>query len=109
MCVVSMVYDHFDKIIPPVWEPLQPLPLQPTPGAFSIPNFQIISQEEVDNIRKLIGEFKQAVEAAKTVDRLTNQPDCEDPVKKKLEDRVAALEAQVAELLQMAQKTEKDK
>lgn len=53
---------------------------------------------ELVELRLLIAEFKQALEAAKAVDRLTGQPDCEDPEKVKLVDRVAELERQVKKL-----------
>jgi len=51
---------------------------------------------ETERLRKLIDEFKEAVEAAKKLDVLTNQPDCVDPEKAKLEERVAELERQLA-------------
>lgn len=62
------------------------------------PAFQIVSKEEIESLRALIADFRQAVAAAKIVDKLTDQPDCEDPEKKKLENRVAWLEEQVAKL-----------
>lgn len=95
MCVVSMVSDHYNPLIP--W--VQPAPDQvPPPGAFVFPSSVVISQEEVDRIRALIRDFKEAMEAAAKVDRLTGQPDCVDPEKKKLTGRVAALEAQLEAL-----------
>jgi hypothetical protein len=49
--------------------------------------------EEVADLRKLIANYREAMKAAETVDRLTGQPDCEDPEKAKLKERVAELEA----------------
>lgn len=111
MCVYSMVLDHYKPLIPDI---VTPSPVWPIPGetvvtgtGFNIPNFQVISQEEIDSIRKLIAEFKAALEAAKLIDRLTNQPDCEDPEKKKLEDRVALLEQKIAQMSKPAKKPRK--
>jgi len=89
MCTVSMVFDHYNREFDKVW-PQYPLrsPLERTP----------IIQEDLSEFRRLIDDFRQAVEAAKKVDRLTAQPDCTDPEKAKLEDRVRALEKRIAEL-----------
>ncbi len=77
MCVVSMVIDQFS----PFFQPTQIVP-------FTV-------DEPSDSgaaLRRLIDEFRVALAAAKTVDRLTGQPDCEDPEKAKLLARVDALE-----------------
>lgn len=80
MCVVSMVYDRFEPLIPyPPW--------QPTP-----------EPEQVKLLKELIEQFQKAAEAAKVVDRLTGQPDCLDPDKAKLDERVVALEDRIAQL-----------
>lgn len=86
MCVVSMVMDHYEPIIPKI-EPLQPQPL--TQFVWPLPS------PEIEQLRALIAEFKEALAAAKTVDRLTGQPDCEDPEKAKLEARVWELEQRI--------------
>ncbi len=113
MCVVSMVYDHFYPKFPDTIEPWPPLPVVPfVPANPVVPNgtltvtdtpikvsFQIVSREEIEALKSLINDFRAAVEAAKAVDRLTGQPDCVDPEKKKLEERVARLEQQIAQLL----------
>lgn len=78
MCVVSNVYDHYRPQI-------QPWTLPDTTIKYPQPS-------ELDELRKLIREFRQAVAAAKTVDALTGQPDCADPEKAALEERVAKLE-----------------
>lgn len=102
MCVMSMVFDHYEKLIPvdPFSQPWPP-PVSPSvvSGTLSLNPFQIISEAEIAALRILISDFKTAVEAARTVDRLTQQADCEDPEKKKLEERVAKLEKQIEELI----------
>lgn len=89
MCVVSMVMDHFGKR----FEPLYPYPNWPRPTIQPLQPFDPVGA------KVLIDEFKKAVEAARTVDKLTNQPDCEDPEKAKLEARVAELERLVERLV----------
>lgn len=94
MCVVSMVSDHYSPLIPfPTWPGESPTPTAVPIGM--LPLSVVISQEEVDRLRALIKDFKEAMEAAAKVDRLTGQPDCVDPEKKKLTERVAALELQL--------------
>lgn len=83
MCVMSMVYDSytvpFDK-----WKPYVAGPtFEPGPS---------ITAPEVAELRALIAEFREVLKAAKLVDKATGQPDCVDPAKAKLEERVAALE-----------------
>lgn len=100
MCVVSAVHDYFSPLIPGVpavpwpgpWAPAPESPPRtpevpaPSPGLdpalFAVP-MQLIE------LRLLIDRFERAVAAAKVVDELTGQPDCVDPEKAKLEDRVA--------------------
>lgn len=84
MCTVSMVYDHYGSKIP--------IPKIPSTGAYSIPPVPVLPADVAAELRQLIAEFREAVAAAKVVDRLTDQPDCEDPAKASLEDRVARLE-----------------
>lgn len=94
MCMVSNVYDQ--------WNPWFPSPstvpvTQPTP----IPTPIVIQQGlniSPEDLRLLIKSFHKAVEAAKVFDQITGQPDCEDPDKAKLEERVAELEKRLAEL-----------
>lgn len=89
MCVLSMVHDHYLPKFPGLtvgtttiqWPPQQPL-----------------SAEQVEAVKKLIAEFYEATRAAKVVDSLTGQPDCVDPAKATLVERVRALEIRVAEL-----------
>jgi len=57
-----------------------------------------LSKEEVDQLRKMIREFKDVTEAARKIDEATNQPDCADPKKVELEQRVAVLEHVLADM-----------
>ena len=91
MCVVSMVYDHYNPIIPDRLTPLTP------PGPIVTPPYP--TPEQIRRTQEIIDAFKTARDAAKIVDELTKQPDCEDPEKKKLEERVAKLEKQISEIL----------
>lgn len=94
MCIVSMVIDRFDPLLPSPTTPVYP---QPTPPGAMPPGYTWPWQPQVDlsDLRKLVDDFKEALAAARTVDRLTGQPDCEDPEKAKLLDRVALLESQL--------------
>ncbi len=73
MCTYSMVIDKFTGDFQP-W---------------------IIPQVPIENplgLQDLINRFKIAQEAAKVVDNALGSPDCEDPEKVKLVERVAELE-----------------
>lgn len=90
MCVISMVMDYYKPMIP---DPGLVAPTLNSTLTFTSPYV------DLEELRKLIDEFKQAVEAAKKVDILTGQPDCVDPEKAKLEERVARLEKIIDVLL----------
>ncbi len=98
ICTVSQVFDHYtDKFKP--WQ----IPWDGTPNPHITPQIPpVLSPPMImlplEELRQLIAEFREAIAAAKTVDRLTGQPDCEDPDKAKLEDRVAVLEKKLAAL-----------
>lgn len=77
MCVYSQIIDTFIPQFTP-WENL-PLPKYLTP-----------------DLAKTLEEFKKASEAAKIVDDALGNPDCEDPEKVKLVERVAELEKLLA-------------
>ena len=51
---------------------------------------------EVARLTKVVNDFIAAKIAAETVDRLTAQPDCVDPEKARLIERVADLEKRLA-------------
>ena len=95
MCVMSKVYDHYSPKFPDDW--------WKQPQIFSPPN-----SEELFEIRELIKEFREAIKLAKRLDQLTDQEDCEDPDKAKLEARVAELENQVKKLLEEKKKVKKN-
>ncbi len=89
-----MVFDHYQPKIPVDWG------TEFIPGTVTITSPQPEPQksdteklvEEIAALRKVIADFREALQAAMKVDRLTNQPDCADPEKAKLEQRVADLE-----------------
>jgi hypothetical protein len=109
MCVMSMVHDHFGKKFDDFWGiPLPQIEEHPITGKLptttlipvSLPTstempFVVLTTEQNEMLKNLIKEFREAVAAAKTIDRLTNQPDCLDPEKGKLEMRVAELEMRI--------------
>jgi hypothetical protein len=51
-----------------------------------------------DELNELLESFRDAVRAAEAFDRLTGQPDCVDPEKAALEERVAELERKLEEM-----------
>ena len=79
MCVVSLVMDYYRPRIDEWW-------------------FQPLTPSVAPSVMKEISDLKKAVQGAEDVDRLTGQPDCVDPEKAKLMERVAALEAAVSKL-----------
>lgn len=103
MCVVSMVFDHYDKVIPYVYTTTTPnLTLQKLMEAEqssrNLKNESPMSVEkELLDIKQLISDFRDAVKAAKTVDTLTQQQDCVDPEKEKLILRIEKLELLLSE------------
>jgi hypothetical protein len=106
MCVLSMVFDHY--------EPLIPFPRHPQPIPSTQPPFRIIelptppmTQDQAEMIMKLIESFKKAVDAAKVVDNLTGQKDCVDPEKEKLLARVSELEKQIKKMKKSKKPTPK--
>jgi hypothetical protein len=94
MCVISNVMDHYNPLFPAP----TPLPVD-GPGVHDF-DWTKFFQPPIDlvELRKLVDEFKEAVAAAKKLDIILKQPDCIDPEKAKLEERVAALEARLAEI-----------
>ncbi len=82
MCVVSMVMDHYKPWVPSITTP-GVMPWEVPPHTDSEPKI---------DLAKLFKDMREAVEAAKKVDELTGQPDCVDPEKQKLEQRIKELE-----------------
>ncbi len=75
MCIMSMVFDHYNPMPDDFW-----------------------SRQKVD-------EFREAADMAKLLDKMMLKPDCEDPEKAKLVERVKELEAKLKaiELEQLAE------
>lgn len=87
MCVISMVHDHFNPMIPDITQIMQPgTVIEPIDWS------KLLGGADLAELRQLIADFRAAVDAAKTVDALTKQADCLDPEKAKLEERVKRLE-----------------
>lgn len=74
MCVISMVHDAYWKKFEPYIPPAQ--------------DFSKLTPQELHTLRKMIKDYQTAMEAAKVVDKLTAQPDCEDPNKAELKKTV---------------------
>lgn len=93
MCVYSNVLDHYIPLIPEPFTPPTPIPSIGGGGVSTIGGqWPWMPQIDPAELRKILDEFKEALAAAKTVDRLVGHPDCEDPEKVKLVARVAELE-----------------
>jgi hypothetical protein len=98
MCVRSMVYDYWNKYPWPQPLPIyvpypvpQPQPYDPMPRQPQIEiNWEVVKAD--------IEKFKKSIAAAKVVDDLTAQPDCEDPDKAKLKEKIEALEKRIKQL-----------
>ena len=93
MCVMSVVHDHYRDEFNRGWSTTGSawpyLPAAP-------------SEEEQARLRKLIEDFRHAQEKAEQLDKLMKQPDCVDPEKAKLQERVAELERQLAAIREAA-------
>jgi hypothetical protein len=90
MCVVSNVGDFYSDRWK--WVP-DPPTFYPTPDTVRPPSVTIgVSREEFEVLRREVAEMKELLRAAKRIDELTGQPDCE------MEDKVAVLR-RVAELV----------
>ncbi len=105
MCVVSMVHDFYDDR----FDKYFPIPVGfPTTETIPVnhPNQFTVSPPSVDlaELRQLIKEFKEAMAAAKVVDKLTGQPDCVDPEKAKLIERIENLEKELRKLKSKARR-----
>lgn len=94
MCIMSMVHDHYrDRF--PMWPDAIPPHTDPPAGVpFTLP-----PAVDLAELRRLVDEFKAAVEAAGKLDALLKQPDCLDPEKAKTAERVARLERIIDALL----------
>lgn len=90
MCVYSMVMDKYDPWIPTI----ERTPVEPLQWPITVQSWPTT---DIDKLKALIEEFKRLVQNAKEIDTKTGQPDCADPEKAKLVDRVAELEKLLAD------------
>lgn len=101
MCMVSAVMDEFRPYIPPREFPKVypggPHEAPPKQWSLNPPGRQEIKLDP-QQLQELIDAFREAVQAAAAFDRITGQPDCVDPEKAKLEDRVEELEDQLEQI-----------
>lgn len=92
MCVISNVMDQFNPWFPGT-----------VPDPSNAPDWSTIQWPslplDLTEARKLVDEFKEAVEHAKRLDVLMKQPDCIDDDKAKLLERVERLERIIDALL----------
>lgn len=97
MCVYSMVHDHFIPKFPNTLGPASPpVPYQPSVEPYWPPAPVTKWPElDLDQLEKLIKDWKEAAETAQKVDTRTKQPNCVDPEKEKLSKRIVELEAQL--------------
>ena len=101
-----MVIDHYQNTIPwdvpwiPPIQPIEPLkPIEPVDPEATKRLFQpLATKADIDELIKLLKDFRKAEAAAKVVDELTGQKDCVDPEKAKLLERVAQLEKEIEKL-----------
>jgi hypothetical protein len=99
------VFDYYEPKFPtppchiqfPRFNRLQPCP----------PGIYFLSQSEIEELRKLIQEFREAVDLAKKIDVLIKNPDCEDPDKAKLLERVERLEHEIEKFTSAKKATKK--
>lgn len=103
MCFVSMIMDEFNKA--PEWQliPNQPIgyPYITNPGNITSSFTQTLSKEDITKLEQLVKDFKEAVNIAQKLDILLKKPDCVDPEKHKLVQRVAELEEQLVKIKQI--------
>jgi hypothetical protein len=90
MCVYSMVMDDFTPWVPKV-VPYIPPTIQPY-----VPPTQEEAAAQLRKFQELIDGLRKAGEKAKQEDAQSGAPDCTDPEKAKLMDRVAELEKIIA-------------
>lgn len=90
MCNVSQIMDQWAPHFPS--PSIYPSPNTARPPFVPAPPSTGPTVVEPADLRELIAAFYKALDAARSFDRLTGQPDCEDPEKAKLLERVAELE-----------------
>lgn len=96
MCMMSAVFDQWRPAFPPI--DTRPHPYPWGPNITSPPITPQPKRYTIEELRELLDAFQQSREAAQKFDEIRGEPDCEDPDKAKLLDRVAELERRLAEL-----------
>lgn len=85
MCVISMVGDHYSDR----WRPMVTPPYPSTAAPSNV--FVGVSRAEFEALKAEVEEMKALLAAAKRIDELTGQPDCEQADKVKILRQVADL------------------
>lgn len=107
MCIVSAVQDHYGERFREYWSYFPPYTTTPgTGGPFGpigpvidpIPLIPTDPAKLYKDIDKLVEEYRRSLKSAEQLDKDMKQPDCEDPEKAKLTERVEDLERQIKEL-----------
>lgn len=93
MCVMSAVMDQYKVQYKPHIPDPYTWPQQPWQHTIGPSTFEL--QRQINELKELLESFRKAVDAAEVFDRLTGQPDCIDPEKAQLLDRVNQLEAKI--------------
>ncbi len=91
MCVMSMVYDHYKGSFP--WINPDPFSTDRIPSPVHI---EEVPKIVLKDLKKKVEEFEKAKAAAEVVDTLTDQKDCVDPEKQKLDELIKHLKDVIA-------------
>jgi hypothetical protein len=93
MCTFSMVVDQIGPFIPdidPTWRP------PPTIPVFTPNSVSPYSIEQIEEWRRFFEDAKAKLEAAKAEDAAAGTPDCTDPSKAPILERLAEMERRLA-------------
>lgn len=92
MCALSFVMEQ--------WSPWVPQPAQQWPSqiGWTEPQPQVAEDATNEYVREMLDSLEKAMEAARKLDELTGQPDCVDPDKAKLLNRVEELERRLQQI-----------
>lgn len=86
MCTFSMIVDQLGSVIPDIQ--VNPAWTQPSPPL----SFTPYSHEQIEEWRKFFEEAKVKLAAAKAEDAAAGTPDCTDPAKAPILERLAEME-----------------
>lgn len=98
MCTVSWVGEQFEPVLPD-FEPYQPYQPSRTSPVITTPQITVTGLKpdlDLEELKRLIDRFRELVKVAEKIDAHLGQPDCVDPEKAKLMERVKQLEALLA-------------